>query len=166
MQCFRSTPDRLHNGDETKRAKQSPFKDYTEKAVNDESVEKADHEQIPDEIKGDRNPVENENKIPVKDASGRTKRKSSPKKMVEETKPEDMTGSGNDGGALAFSSKGLKAGALAFNEKELINQISSLKKGDTPCRPRATRIRSPRSWISAARGCRTPPERPRSSWPL
>ena len=122
--------DRLHNGDETKRAKQGPFRDYTEKAVNDESVEKADHEKIPDEINGDRNPVENENKIPVKDASGRTKRKSSPKKMVEETKPEDMTGSGNDGGALAFSSKGLKAGALAFNEKELINQISSLKKGD------------------------------------
>ena len=61
--------DRLHNGDETKRAKQSPFRDYTEKAVNDESVEKADHEKIPDEINGDRNPVENENKIPVKDAS-------------------------------------------------------------------------------------------------
>ena len=50
--------------------------------------------------------------------------------MVEETKPEDMTGSGNDGGALTFSTKGLKAGALAFNEKELINQISALKKGD------------------------------------
>ena len=124
--------DRLHNGDNEKRAKQSPFRDYNEKAVNDESVEKADHEQIPDEIKGDRNPVENENKIPVKDASGRTKRKSSPKKIIEETKPEQI-GSGNDSnsaGALAFSSKGLKAGALAFNEKELINQISALKKGD------------------------------------
>ena len=122
--------DRLHNSDNTKRAKQSPFKDYNDKAVNHESIEKADHEKIPDEINGDRNPVENENKIPVKDASGRTKRKSSPKKIVEETKPEDMTGSGNDGGALTFSTKGLKAGALAFNEKELINQISALKKGD------------------------------------
>ena len=122
--------DRLHNGDNEKRAKQNPFRDYNEKAVNDESVEKADHEKIPDEINGDRNPVENENKIPVKDASGRTKRKSSPKKMVEESKP-DQVGAGNDtAGALAFSSKGLKAGALSFNEKELINQISALKKGD------------------------------------
>ena len=122
--------DRLHNGDNEKRKKQSPFKDYNDKAVNHESIEKADHEQIPDEINGDRNPLENENKIPVKDASGRTKRKSSPKKIIEESKP-DQVGAGNDtAGALAFSSKGLKAGALAFNEKDLINQISALKKGD------------------------------------
>ena len=46
--------DRLHNGDNEKRKKQSPFKDYNDKAVNHESIEKADHEQIPDEIAPDK----------------------------------------------------------------------------------------------------------------
>ena len=121
--------DRLHNNDNTKRAKQGPFRDYTEKAVNDENIEKADHETHPNEIETDRNPVEAENKIPVVDASAKVKRNTRTKKIVQETKP-DQVGSGNDGGALAFSSKGLKAGALSFNEKDLINQISALKKGD------------------------------------
>ena len=122
--------DRLHNGDNEKRAKQGPFRDYTEKAVNDENIEKADHETHPNEIETDRNPVEAENKIPVVDASAKVKRNTRTKKIVQETKP-DQVGSGNDGGALAFSTKGLKSGgALAFNEKELINQISALKKGD------------------------------------
>ena len=124
--------DRLHNGDAVKRAKQSPFKDYSDKAVNHESVEKADHETHPNEVETDRNPVEAENKIPVKDASGKVKRNTKTKKVVNEMRPEDMTGSGadNQAGAMAFSNKGLKAGAMAFNEKELINQISALKKGD------------------------------------
>ena len=121
--------DRLHNGDNEKRKKQGPFRDYNERAVNDESIEKADHESHPNEIETDKNPIEAENKLPVVDASAKVKRNTRTKKIVQETKP-DQIGSGNDGGALAFSSKGLKAGALAFNEKELINQISSLKKGD------------------------------------
>lgn len=122
--------DRLHNGDNEKRAKQSPFRDYNEKAVNDESVEMADHETHPNEIETDRNPVEAENKLPVIDASAKVKRNTRTKKIVQETKP-DQVGSGNDtAGALAFSTKGLKAGALSFNEKDLINQISALKKGD------------------------------------
>lgn len=124
--------DRLHNGDNDKRAKQNPFRDYNDKAVNHESVEKADHDTHPNEIETDKNPIEAENKLPVVDASAKVKRNTRTKKQVQETKPEQI-GSGNDSnsaGALAFSSKGLKAGALAFNEKELINQISALKKGD------------------------------------
>ena len=122
--------DRLHNNDGTKRAKQGPFRDYSDKAVNDESIENADHDTHPNEIETDRNPVEAENKIPVIDSSAKVKRNTRTKKQVQETKPEQV-GSGNDtAGALAFSSKGLKAGALAFNEKELISQISALKKGD------------------------------------
>lgn len=122
--------DRLHNGDNEKRKKQSPFIDYNERAVNDESIEKADHESHPNEVETDKNPIEAENKIPVVDASAKVKRNTRTKKQVQETKP-DQVGAGNDtAGALAFSSKGLKAGALSFNEKELINQISALKKGD------------------------------------
>ena len=123
--------DRLHNSDNTKRAKQNPFRDYNDKAVNHESVEKADHDTHPNEIETDKNPIEAENKLPVVDASAKVKRNTRTKKIVQETKP-DQVGSGNDtAGALAFSTKGLKSGgALAFNEKELINQISALKRGD------------------------------------
>ena len=124
--------DRLHNGDNDKRAKQNPFRDYNDKAVNHESIEKADHDTHPNEIETDKNPIEAENKLPVVDASAKVKRNTRTKKQVQETKP-DQVGAGNDtnsAGALAFSSKGLKAGALSFNEKELINQISALKKGD------------------------------------
>lgn len=56
------------------------------------------------------------------------------------TKPEEFTGAGSaqDGGAIAFSAKTMakgrgrprKAGALAMNDEELVQQIKALKKGD------------------------------------
>ena len=56
------------------------------------------------------------------------------------TKPEEFTGAGSaqEAGAIAFSAKTMakgrgrprKAGALAMNDEELVQQIKALKKGD------------------------------------
>lgn len=55
---------------------------------------------------------------------------------ILQTKPEEFTGAGS-GGAIAFSAKTMakgrgrkRAGALAFNDEELIEQLKTLKKGD------------------------------------
>ena len=58
---------------------------------------------------------------------------------ILQTKPEEFTGAGaaQEAGAIAFSAKTMakgrgrkRAGALAFNDEELIEQLKTLKKGD------------------------------------
>lgn len=113
--------DRVHNG---QKHTGTPHNVKTENIDNNlVNAEK-------NEVEVDKNPVEG-----VQD--------------ILQTKPEEFTGAGAatqsdcvggsaDGGAIAFSAKTMakgrgrprKAGALAMNDEELIEQLKTLKKGD------------------------------------
>ena len=80
-----------------------------------EDIDKNLINNIPNETEVNKNPVES-----VKD--------------ILQEKPESITGGGKckiDGGALSFNASNLpKGGALAFNDEELVKQLSALKKND------------------------------------
>lgn len=92
----------------------------TVKKVVAEDIDKNLINNIPNETEVNKNPVES-----VKD-------------ILQEA-PKDMTGGGS-GGALSFNANSLpktagactnsSAGALAFNDEELVKQLSALKKND------------------------------------
>ncbi len=80
-----------------------------------EDIDKNLINNIPNETQVNKNPVES-----VKD--------------ILQEKPQEMTGAGkcdNTAGALSFNANSLpKGGALAFNDEELVKQLSALKKND------------------------------------
>ena len=83
-----------------------------------EDIDKNLINNIPNETQVNKNPVES-----VKD--------------ILQEKPVDMTGGGKcnttDGGALSFNANSLpkpSGGAFAFNDEELVKQLSALKKND------------------------------------
>ena len=93
----------------------------TVKKVVAEDIDKNLINNIPNETEVNKNPVES-----VKDIL-----QEAPKS------PEEMTGGGkcnttdNTAGALSFNANSLpKGGALAFNDEELVKQLSALKKND------------------------------------
>lgn len=95
---------------------------------------------VDNETKVSKNPVES-----VKDILKETPTESRLLKEQSPAKPEEMVGGGissdnsdggecqkDSGGALSFNANSLPktAGALAYNEEELLKQMSALKKGD------------------------------------
>lgn len=82
---------------------------------------------VDNETKVSKNPVES-----VKDILQEVPTEPRLFKEQSPTKPEEMVGGSADGGALSFNANSLPktAGALAYNEEELLKQMSALKKGD------------------------------------
>lgn len=133
--------DRVHNGQKHSG---------TPHSVKNEDIDNNLVNATKNEVEVDKNPVEGVQDIlqtKPKEFTGGSSATRTVGGSSEENKnmigggsdiPEASTG-GSDGGAIAFSAKTLgkgkrgrpkKAGALAFNDEELVQQIKALKKGD------------------------------------